>query len=234
MYRRLQEHGWLQPDRRAETPTSLGLVLQVEHENETKFIAEPQTIDDNVKVVCRNLNLGAVFTMSSDLTHLFFTKIGKDDFEITLSPNNVTVPVVDSLQELAQDGTGVRRRDFCCFVRKERLVLVWNHVADGLMLHGGEVDSKLMSSVSRRIFSSPVSKLTFPRSGVHKSPCRRPLQLLIKGPRITVEARVPPSPRASSERQASFRARVWLSHTTTRKTSPLLMRSISELKTRSR
>lgn len=157
LYRRLQEHGWLQPDKKAEIPASLGIVLQVEHEQETKFIVEPQTTDDNVKTICSNLNLGAVFTMSSDLTHLFFTKIGKDDFEITLSPNNVTVPVVDSLQELARDGAGVRRRDFCCFVRKERLVLVWSNTADGVMLHGGDVDSKLMSSVSQDLLIAFIS-----------------------------------------------------------------------------
>jgi hypothetical protein len=148
LYRRLQEHGWLQQDKRAEIPITLGIIMRVEHEQEIKFIAEPQTINENVRVICDKLNLGALFTMSSDLTHLFFTKIGIDDCEITLSPNNVTVPVVDSLQELAKDGAGVRRRDFCCFVRKERLVLVWSNAPDGIMLHGGEVDSKLMSSVS--------------------------------------------------------------------------------------
>jgi len=147
LYRRLQEHGWLQQDKRAEIPITLGIIMRVEHEQEIKFIAEPQTINENVRVICDKLNLGALFTMSSDLTHLFFTKIGIDDCEITLSPNNVTVPVVDSLQELAKDGAGVRRRDFCCFVRKERLVLVWSNAPDGIMLHGGEVDSKLMSSI---------------------------------------------------------------------------------------
>ena len=147
LYRRFQEQGWLQQDQKAEVPASLGIVIRVETEDDTKFIVEPQTMDDNTKIICKNLNLGVIFTMSSDITSLFFTRIAKDDFEITLSPNNITVPVVDSMQWLASDGAGVMRRDFCCFVRKEKLVLVWSNSADEIMLQGGDVESKLMSSV---------------------------------------------------------------------------------------
>ena len=147
LYRRFQEQGWLEQDQRAEIPASLGIVMRVENEDETKFIFEPQTMDDSVKTISKNLNLGVVFTMSSDITSLLFTRIAKDDLEITLSPYNITVPVVDSLQWLAKDEAGVMRRDFCCFVRKEKLVLVWSNSADEIMLQGSDIESKLMSSV---------------------------------------------------------------------------------------
>jgi hypothetical protein len=147
LYRRFQDQGWLRPDQKAEATVSLGIVMQVQHEEDTKFIVEPQTMDDNVKIISAILNLPVVFTMSSDITSLFFARIAKDDAEITLSPNNITVPVVNSLEELANDGAGVRSRDFCCFVRREKLVLVWSNSANEIMLQGGDVESKLMSSV---------------------------------------------------------------------------------------
>ena len=127
---------------------SLGIVIRVQSEDQTHFIVEPQSIDDDLKSICANLNFAVLFTMSSDITSLLFTRITPSDTEITLSPNNITVPVVDSLRDLAFDGAGVRRRDFCCFVREQRMVLVWSSSADEVMLQGADVESKLMSSVS--------------------------------------------------------------------------------------
>jgi hypothetical protein len=145
--RRFQEQGWLQQDQKADNPVPLGIVMRVQQEDTTTFIVEPQTMDEDLRTICGRLNLAVVFTMSSDITSLLFTRISRGESEITLAPNNITVPVVDSLRDLAEDGAGVRRRDFCCFVRQQRVVLVWSNSADEVMLQGADVESKLMSSV---------------------------------------------------------------------------------------
>jgi hypothetical protein len=149
LYRRFQEQGWLQQDQKSEHPIPLGIAIRVQQEDDTKFIVEPQSLDANLKIIAAALNLAVIFTMSSDITSLLFTRVEKGDSEITLAPNNLTVPVVESLQELARDGiaSGVRRRDFCCFVREQRMVLVWSNSADEIMIQGSNVESKLMSSV---------------------------------------------------------------------------------------
>jgi hypothetical protein len=192
LYRRFQEQGWLDQDQRSEVPASLGIVIRVENGDETKFIGEPQTIDDSLKIISKNLNLGVVFTMSSDITRLLFTRLTQDDFEITLSPNNITVPVVDSLQSLAKDGAGVMRRDFCCFVRKEKLVLVWSNSADEIMLQGSDVESKLMSSVRLPnfilILNSNVSQIwgvQIPETPPTPHPARNQTTTINLGPRRT-------------------------------------------------
>ncbi|KAH8690184.1 glycosyl transferase family group 2-domain-containing protein [Talaromyces proteolyticus] len=154
LFRRFQEQGWLQADPAARLTSALGLVMCVEDESEEaaeegeiKYIVKPDTIDPDLKTISSQLGLTAVFTMSSDITALLFKRIGPSDSEITLSPNNITVPVVDSLSSLAQDSTSVRRRDFCCFVRQEKVVLVWSTSADDVLLHASDVETKLMSSV---------------------------------------------------------------------------------------
>lgn len=149
LYRRLQERGWLQADETATTASSHGIVMRAEHEDgETKYIMNPDNFSKDLEVISSKLGLAVVFTMSSDITNLFFTRIGKDDSEVTLAPNSITVPVVDSLRDIARDGGGVRRRDYCCFVREEKIVLVWSNSADELMIHASDVESKIMSSVS--------------------------------------------------------------------------------------
>jgi hypothetical protein len=147
LYRRFQEHGWLQQDQKADHPSSLGILMRVHHEDTSDFIVEPQTLDEVLKTICTNLNLAVAFTMSSDITSLLFSRISRDDSEITLVPNNITAPIISSLRELAENRADVRRRDFCCFVREQRMVLVWSNSAEEVMLQGAEIESKLMSSV---------------------------------------------------------------------------------------
>jgi hypothetical protein len=147
--RRFQEKGWLQPDPAARLSSALGVVLRAEPEDdeEPKYVCKPDNIDPDLQSISTNLGLEAIVTMSSDITTLLFKRIKKNDSEITLSPHNITVPIVDSFSALAMDGSNVRRRDFCCFSRQEKVVLVWTNSADELMAHAIEVETKLMGSV---------------------------------------------------------------------------------------
>lgn len=147
LYRRFAAYGWLEQNQRAEVPEFLGIIIRVKNGDSIEYISEPQTVDYNIKTICANLDLAVIFTMSSEITHLLFTRISKDESEITLPRNNITIPVVESLQVLARDGTGVRRRDFCCLVRKEKVVLVWGNSAEEIIVRGSDVESKLISSV---------------------------------------------------------------------------------------
>lgn len=151
LQRRFQEQGWLQPDPAARLTSSLGMVMRAEdyenEEEEIKYIVKPETVDPDLKTISEKLGLAVVFTMSSDITALVFKRVSPNDSEITLSPNNITVPVVESLNSLGSDPSSVRRRDFCCFVRQEKVVLVWSTSADEILLHASDVETKLMSSV---------------------------------------------------------------------------------------
>ena len=158
--------------------------MRIPHENETRYVKEPPSVDDCLEKICEHLNVAVVFTMSSDLTSLLFDRIAEEASEITLKPNNITVPVVDSLQDLTKEQAGVRRRDFCCFVRESRLVLVWTNSTNEIMLESANVESKFMSAVRYKIPSFLVCPNCF-RFGVKKSLIQFALPML-------VETRTPP------------------------------------------
>jgi hypothetical protein len=145
--RRFGEYGWLEQDQTAEVPVSLGIVMRVKNGDDTEFILEPPTMDANIKIICFKLNLAVVFTMSSEITNLVFARIAKNDSEITLWPNNITIPIIDSLQVFANHGGGTMGRDFCYLIRKEKIVLVWGDSAEEMIVRGEDVESKLRSSV---------------------------------------------------------------------------------------
>jgi hypothetical protein len=150
LHRRILDKGWLKPDETHQWPNydRLGVILQVEDGQSLRYISEPEDVDSDLRVVCEKLNLAVAFTMSSEICAPIFSRIRKDDMECTLAPYNITVPVVDSIRELARTKAGVLRRDFMCLVRQERVALVWSHKAEDLMVRGADVESKLMGTVS--------------------------------------------------------------------------------------
>jgi hypothetical protein len=155
--RRFREQGWLEPDPSASLKASLGVVIQVRPSEaddlgETQYIAEPPHADENLRAISERLSLGTLVTMSSDITSFIFDQVGPEDTtdEITLKPHNIIVPVANCLEDVARGaraGAGVTRRDFCCLVRSERLVLVWSRSGEDIMLQAADVESKLMGLI---------------------------------------------------------------------------------------
>jgi hypothetical protein len=190
--RRFCQQGWFQEDHKARNPTSLGVVIRISHDNKTNFVKEPQSMDDNLENICNDLDVAVIFTMSSLITGLLFDRIAAEDSEITLRPSKITVPIVNTLQDLTKGNSGVRRRDFCCFVRDSRLVLIWTNSVNEIMLESSNVESKLMSSVSHKIPPYGTGA-DFLRFGVKKSLTR--LARL-----MSVGSKIPPQvlPRANS------------------------------------
>lgn len=151
LHRRVLDKGWLKPNETTHGSSGyehLGVVLQADDGQSIQYISEPEDIDADLKIACERLNLAAAFTLSSEICAPIFSQIGKTDTEFTLAPYSLTVPVVNSIRELARNDTGVLRRDLMCLVRQEKLILVWSHTAEDLIVQGSEVESKIMGTVS--------------------------------------------------------------------------------------
>lgn len=150
LYRRFREQGWLESDPTADSKINPGLLLQVDLDQEDllqRFIMEPKNIDQRLLKFAATLNMGALATLSSDITGYLFSQIQTTDVEVTLRPHNITVPVIESLEVLIKNSFVVTRRDFCCLLRREKLVLVWSQSGEELMPQTADVESKLMGSV---------------------------------------------------------------------------------------
>lgn len=138
----------MEPHPAANHETPLGVAMRVNNSIDgASDVACPNGVDENLKKILRTLDVAVAFNMSSELTSLIFKRVEEDSIECTLTPTDITVPVANSLADVAQSVAGVRRRDFCCFVRQDKAVLIWSDSADGIILRAAEVESKLMSSV---------------------------------------------------------------------------------------
>jgi hypothetical protein len=151
LYRRLHDQGWLEQDPNAEVKSVAGLVVQIHGEQTDwpkRYVVEPASLNQAVLQFADKFDLAALITLSSDITSYMFAQINHGDSEVKLNPHNITVPVIDCLADLVRDDLEVTRRDFCCLVRKERVVLAWSNQADQLLTDAANVESKLMGSVS--------------------------------------------------------------------------------------
>lgn len=142
LYRRVVSQGWILPNEDSEG-AQCGIVLA----DGGEYHAEPAGIYPEMKDICRKLDIVALCAMRCDVTHHLLQRIPQDDGEITLSPHHVTIPVVESLQQIVSSDSRVRRRDFACFVRNERLLLVWSYNADELFAQASNMESKMVGMV---------------------------------------------------------------------------------------
>ncbi|KAI1848718.1 hypothetical protein JX266_005577 [Neoarthrinium moseri] len=150
LHRRLREQGWLLPDPNASKRSILGLTVQKagsEIQDTTQYLAEPAGLDPALMQFAAKLDVGALVTLSSNITSYMFAQVDDDASEVQLSPHNITVPVINCISDLASSRLGVTRRDFCCLVRQERVVLAWTNQADQLLVHAADVESRIMGCI---------------------------------------------------------------------------------------
>ncbi|OCK77120.1 hypothetical protein K432DRAFT_418823 [Lepidopterella palustris CBS 459.81] len=149
IHRRVLDKGWLKLDESMKEASCdyLGVVMQVEDGESVKYISEPENISSDLRIACERLSLPVAFTMSSEICAPIFNRLSEEDTEITLTPYNTIVPVVKSLSDLAKNDTGVKRRDFMCLIRQEKIALVWSHTVENIMAQGADVESKLMGTL---------------------------------------------------------------------------------------
>lgn len=100
-----------------------------------------------LSTICSRLDITAAFTMQCESVHHIIQKLHDAQTEITLQPHHLTIPVAQSLRELATSNRSVMRRDYACFVKEESLLLLWSHTADDLLTHARDIEDKLVDSV---------------------------------------------------------------------------------------
>ena len=85
--------------------------------------------------------------MRSETVDHFIGQIRDHDTEINLLTSHITIPVVQSLHDLATFDTTVRRRDYSCFVREEGVLLLWSQNTDDLLVHAMNMEDRLVAAV---------------------------------------------------------------------------------------
>lgn len=84
----------------------------------------PPTLNPTVIAAFESIDAPIAFTMSSDITASLIRQMSPYQTEIVIQPNGILIPVVQSIQQVADLANANQIRGNACIVRNERMVLV--------------------------------------------------------------------------------------------------------------
>lgn len=147
LYLKAYNAKWFQefPDDDGKLPeeSSLGLAWR---KPDGTYITEPR-LDPLLLQVFFELRAGAALTMSSQYTEAFLSQLHPDDTTMTLG-GTLVVPIFQSLNALVEDVDRVKNGATVCFLKDERIAIIWHETGEGLLALGTLIEERVMESVS--------------------------------------------------------------------------------------
>jgi len=148
LHKRCTQAQWFM-DRTYSMDGSAHLGVVVRHGVEP-VAASPQNLAVPVINAIEKLGAAVGITMSSDITEALFELISPFQTEVRLSPT-ITVPVVDTVEDIGSGRASVRPGASICVCRRESYVLLWSQSVQNIIAHASDVEARLLALVSLRV-----------------------------------------------------------------------------------
>ncbi|KAF3914208.1 hypothetical protein ABW20_dc0107007 [Dactylellina cionopaga] len=155
LFQRLQRKGLIPNSRQMQSHSSCGLLVR---RSAGSYITQPMNISSGLLNAVANLDVYVAFTMKSYITEPIFKVLKPDQKELQLKRGGACYQVVDSLEEIAQASPkDISRYQYICFVREERVVLLWHDSIKEIVDHASRVEEKFLGQILNIKISSPLS-----------------------------------------------------------------------------
>lgn len=142
MYGKINAYNWL-PEMPLGSPCGAAL-----RRARGTYMTEPEVMDRGLLAAITKLNVGVAFTMKTDTTHVVFSTLLPDDVDLLL-PDGSQLQVVDSLEEIANSGTGlIKKFQYGALIRDVEILLIWHDDLDKIFNHASRLEEKLLAVVS--------------------------------------------------------------------------------------
>ena len=163
---------------RSDTPTSSydrfstqGVLLRT---TRGVYVTQPSNICPNLIAAVQRLNVEVAFTMSTELTNLIFSTLAPGQTEFILPHDSTQYQILDSFEDMARASSNkLKRFQYTCFVRKEKVVLLWHDEVESILAHGDRLERQLLTVVSYPLYCSYYPALIVFRSGEPRSQSSR-------------------------------------------------------------
>jgi len=134
------------PKGQAEATTLFGTMIRIDDD---EYSISPPSLSESVADAVRKLNLNIAFTMCTHLTSAIFDSASDEDRELFFPCTGKHYQIVDSLQDIIESEEGdVKKLQYVCFVRRERVVLIWGDDEASILARGEDLLTVMLSHVS--------------------------------------------------------------------------------------
>lgn len=114
-----------------------------------KYVSMPQLLAPNLVATVKRLNVAVAFTMSTHVTEVMFSLFKANQTELVLPHDNTQYQILESFDEMAKASSNkIKRFQYTCFVRTERVLLLWDDSVDGILTHAADIERQLLTVVS--------------------------------------------------------------------------------------
>lgn len=111
------------------------------------YVSEPEMVSPLLLSAIEKLNVEVAFTMSTKTTSAIFASLTADQTEIVM-PDGTQYQIVDSMEDMARlASVKVKKFQYACLVRKQRMVLVWHDDIFEILSHGEELEKIFLGMI---------------------------------------------------------------------------------------
>ncbi|KAF3283186.1 hypothetical protein TWF970_001165 [Orbilia oligospora] len=156
LFQRFQRKGLIPNSSLLGSYSDCGLLVR---RDTGSYISQPMSISPALLNAVANLDVYVAFTMRSYITEPIFKALPQDLRELELRKGGDKYQVVDSLEEIAQASPrDISRFQYICFVREERVVLLWHDSIKEIVDHAARVEEVFLSQILNINVASPMSE----------------------------------------------------------------------------
>ena len=151
LYRRVQMSKWLElPEDEfgvvdSSAKQNLGVLIK---RSNNSYTTEPTSLNPNIVNAVQRLGVSAAFTMSSEIVSSLLMQITPLQTEFSMNRGSFVLPIVKSVNEIGTARSPVQKERWMCLCKKEKVTLIWSDSVNSLLVHGSDVESKLIGLVS--------------------------------------------------------------------------------------
>jgi hypothetical protein len=143
MHKQCENSGWLNRHNSPD-PSAVGVMIKL---GKDELARHPPTLNPTVIAAFESIDASIAFTMSSEITASLFRQMSPYQTDIVIQPHGILIPIVQSMQQVADLVTANQMKGNACIVRNERVVLVWTDSIENLLPHGAELEKLLIETV---------------------------------------------------------------------------------------
>lgn len=187
LYDRIVSSHWIEPSPQTSevfspTPTSQFRDSIARHEvilpsqgvllrhTRGQYVSAPQILAPSLVATVQRLNVAVAFTMSTDITNLIFSLFAPDQTELVIPHDGTQYQILESFDNMAKATSNkIKRFQYTCFVRAEKVLLLWDDDVEGILTHAAAIERQLLAIVSKIRRSHRRIELTTSDMGIQNS-----------------------------------------------------------------
>lgn len=143
--------------RMSTNPPHYGVLLR---QSRGVYITQPPLLNPELVAAVQKINVEVAFTMSTETTDMIFAGIDENQTQLVLA-DGAQWQIVDSLVDINRGASNsIKKFQYACLVRKEKIVLVWHDDIQKILNHAQEVETRLLGLVSTAQYLQFIRYLT--------------------------------------------------------------------------